>query len=221
MSYELILIPTAVERAVVESRLIAVVADTSFRIELCGFGPIAAAARTAELIARKRPRRVILVGIAGTYDERIPVGTACGFENVSCFGIGAGSGETHESAAEMGWAQWSGVPSTKLAEPIEISDSILLSGSSKVSRKGTLVTCCSASGNARDVTQRLAKYPESTAEDMEGFAVAMACKLASIPCEIVRGISNIAGDRDITNWKIKAALDAATTIVAQLLATQV
>ena len=44
-------------------------------VELCGFGPIAAAARAAELISRFRPLRVLLLGIAGSYADDLEVGS--------------------------------------------------------------------------------------------------------------------------------------------------
>jgi futalosine hydrolase len=56
-----------------------------------------------------------------------------------------------------------------------------------------------------------------TAEDMEGFAVAAACRLAGIPLDIVRGISNTAGDRDHSHGQIDAACRAAASLAAALL----
>ncbi|MCA9038471.1 MAG: hypothetical protein KDA91_25270, partial [Planctomycetaceae bacterium] len=49
-------------------------------------------------------------------------------------------------------------------------------------------------------------YPEAVAEDMEGYAVAMACYAANVTVSIVRGISNQAGNRDQSHWKTKEAL---------------
>ncbi len=42
--------------------------DDRLAFQLCGFGPIAAAARAGALIARYKPERVLLVGIAGSFD---------------------------------------------------------------------------------------------------------------------------------------------------------
>ena len=53
---------------------------------------------------------------------------------------------------------------------------------------------------------------------MEGFAVAFACRLQGVPCDIVRGISNAAGDRDHSRWQTAAALHAAGTLAAQRIA---
>ena len=52
---------------------------------------------------------------------------------------------------------------------------------------------------------------------MEGFAVALACALARVPCAIVRGISNVAGDREAGRWRIPAALAAARALALQAL----
>jgi futalosine hydrolase len=53
---------------------------------------------------------------------------------------------------------------------------------------------------------------------MEGFAVALACRLAGVPCTIVRGISNTVGDREKSRWQTAAAVTAAAAIVRQIVA---
>ena len=55
------------------------------------------------------------------------------------------------------------------------------------------------------------------AEDMESFSVAVACTMARIPLTIVRGISNIAGDRDKVRWRIADALHATADTVLEVL----
>ncbi len=82
----LVLVPTALELA----RLLDLGGlGPSVLVDLCGFGPIAAGARTAQLLARLTPARVILVGIAGAYDiERDPLGSAIEFGAVAVTGVG-------------------------------------------------------------------------------------------------------------------------------------
>ena len=53
---------------------------------------------------------------------------------------------------------------------------------------------------------------------MEGFAVAFACRLRGVPVDIVRGISNTAGDRDKSHWQVTAALEAAGRLTLQIMA---
>ena len=205
----LVLVPTELElthlrRSVEFSSLL----QHECQLGICGFGPIVAAARTSQLIADKRPSRILLVGIAGNYNDNHPIGSACSFDRVSCFGIGIGSGDQYQSATAAGWPQWSA------DDPDEtIKDSISLPNSAT---KGTLLTCTTSSSGPEDVARRLAEFPNAVAEDMEGFSVAAACRLAGLPLTIVRGISNRAGDRNKSNWKIEQALGSAAEQVVDI-----
>ncbi|HUR29431.1 MAG TPA: hypothetical protein VM509_14675, partial [Planctomycetota bacterium] len=77
----LILVPTALELARLQDQG---GLGQGALVATCGFGPIAAAARTAELVARLPPARVILVGIAGAFDvRRDPLGSALEFGAVA------------------------------------------------------------------------------------------------------------------------------------------
>jgi futalosine hydrolase len=217
----LLLVPTELERRVLAPLLAAPLAATSGTtgpIELCGFGPVAAAARTAGLLALHRPARVVLVGIAGRLDDRLPIGSAHLFDQVACFGIGAGSGPQFVPATRMGWPHWPGAP----ADPAVVIGDVISCASPTprdVPRAGLLLTACAAAGCADDVAERQALYPAACAEDMEGFAVALACRLAGVPLDIVRGISNTAGDRDTHHWQIAPALAAAAELARRILET--
>ena len=75
--------------------------------ELCGFGPVAAAARTSSQIAIDKPVRVLLIGIAGTFNASVlPVGGAALLPRVIMHGIGVGTDETFVPAGEMEFQQW-------------------------------------------------------------------------------------------------------------------
>lgn len=210
---DLILVPTPREMETLRPLLS--VDDDRLAFQLCGFGPIAAAARASALIARYKPERVLLVGIAGSFDtERYPLGTACRFDQVTCLGIGVGSGSDHQSAHELGWQQFSGGDAKPEIGDVITLDSTFVQG---VSCAGRLLTCCRASANLDEASQRHQLFPDAVAEDMEGFAVAMACSLARVPLQIVRGISNRVGDRDHANWRIDDALSAAAMMASRLM----
>ena len=180
--------------------------------ELCGFGPVAAAARAASLIARHKAERVVLTGIAGTFDVTgLPVGTAAVFPRVAMHGIGVGVAAAFVSAAALGFRHW---PNTGLGP--EHSD-VLVVDAPVPPAAGQLLTCCTASASPEEARQRLERYPGAVAEDMEGFAVALACRLAGVPLAIARGISNEAGDRDVGRWQIPTALDAAWLVASDLI----
>jgi futalosine hydrolase len=206
----LVLVPTKIERQYLATQ-------TGFGVqsptELCGFGPVAAAARASRWIAHHQPARVILTGIAGTLDPtELPVGTAVTFSRVAMHGIGVGVTADFVSAATLGFPHW---PGSGASDPAHLDELILESPVTYVASQ--LLTCCTASQSPTEARERRERYPDAIAEDMEGFAVALACRLAGIPLAIVRGISNEVGDRRVARWQIPAALDAAWRIVTDLL----
>ena len=208
MGSTLLLVPTQLELNLVRNRL----ADRC-EIELCGFGPIAAAARASQLIARVRPSRVLLLGIAGSYQQRLPIGTAYCFYEAVCHGVGVGAGREYHGADELGWPQYAD-------DHLRVGDRIRLprSGASPaLADGGLLVTTCAAAANEGEAAARIALFPEAAAEDMEGFSVALACTLQAVPLTIIRGVSNRVGDRDKSQWKIDAALNAAVDIALEFL----
>jgi futalosine hydrolase len=213
MPQTLILVPTPLERARLTGPLSPAI-ESSSRLELCGFGPVAAAARAASLLARDAFDRVILVGIAGRLDARLEIGQAYSFSEVACFGVGAGSGDGFVPAGAMGWPQWPGDPADADAT---IGDLIALAPSAAAAPAGLLLTACAASASPDDAIRRQSLFPDAVAEDMEGFGVALACRLAGVPLTIVRGISNTAGDRDTSRWEIEAALAAVASLVMTIL----
>lgn len=186
--------------------------------EVCGFGPVAAGARTAQLLSRVRPRRVILVGIAGTYDERrLPVGAASTFDEVVLDGVGAGQGASFRDATALGFAHWPGSDDT-CRDPVRERLSLdPLDGGDSASARRLLVTTCAASASPSEAAARRGTYEDALAEDMEAFAVALACALHRVPVSVVRGISNVVGDRQRSNWKIEAALRGAARLLEEVL----
>ena len=216
MPRTLVLVPTDLERRRVAPTLTPALGGSG-HIELCGFGPVVAAARTAGLLARHRPAQVVLTGIAGRLNDRLAIGDAYRFDDVACFGIGAGSGDGFQTATSLGWPQWPGDPPAAVAA---IGDTIECSTGRvpEAPRADLLLTACAAAADRSDVEARKHLYPAAAAEDMEGFAVALACRLAGTPLDIVRGISNLAGDRDKAHWQLTAALEAAADIAVRLLA---
>jgi futalosine hydrolase len=177
----LVLVPTDLERRILEDL------GGIGPVESCGFGPVAAAARTAALIASTEPAAVLLIGIAGTYDTgAIGVGQAVEFDRVEIDGFQG-----------AGFEPWPGV------------------GSSIELRPGAgsgLLTVLSPSATSAEAAERRLRHAGAVAEDMEGYGVAVACAIARVPLAVVRGISNEAGDRDHGRWRIREALASARTL---------
>lgn len=193
----LVLVPTALEQSILGLN--------DFSPVLTGFGPVAAAASAAAAIAAHRPRRVLLVGIAGSFDlERLPIGAAARFGEVRMDQLGVGQGPAHISCEDLGFPQVA-------SEPPLFNRAVL------DCEGGLLITTSQASASASEAAARKLRHPGALAEDMEGFGVALACHMASLPLSIVRGISNQTGERDKSKWQIPGALAAASQVARHLL----
>ncbi|MCA9129275.1 MAG: hypothetical protein KDB22_19450 [Planctomycetales bacterium] len=180
------------------------------RIELCGFGPIAAAARTAFLIGEWQPENVFLIGVAGGIPAHTQLSQAYVFDEVVCYGVGAGTGAAFQSAQVMGWLQW---------PTLQIGDRLALRVGAALAKQiaGVLLSSTTASASADEVRAKAVTCGDFAAEDMEGFSVALACALQSRPLTIVRGISNCVGDRDHSRWRFQDAMVSASQLAFQLL----
>jgi futalosine hydrolase len=205
----LILVPTEFEADLVRSALMSDPLDAAAIVQVCGFGPVTSGICTARLITQLQPTRIILTGIAGTLSDDVAIGSACHFGSVALYGVGAGQGQSFSTAQELGWAQLSSADARTVVDDIV---TLPASGSPNL-----LVTSCAASSTADEAQWRREKFPHGIAEDMEGFSVAVACLLANIPLEIIRGFSNVAGDRNKQNWRIDEAIAAATDLVMERL----
>lgn len=209
----LILVPTAGELKVLSSRL---ELPEDSQIHLCGFGPVASAVRTTQLIAGLQPERIILAGIAGALSREIAPGKAALFQEVAMYGIGAGSENNFRTAQELGWLHWN--YRNEDGKEVHFGDQIPLADHHDRRAHGNvLLTVCSAAATLKEVYDRRQKFPQAIAEDMEGFSVALAGAMAGVPVQIIRGISNIAGDRDKARWRIQDALISVADILREQL----
>lgn len=198
----LVLIPTEFEK-----QLAAPAIDTlrqrSVEVQICGIGLIESAIRTLELLYAHRPRQVWLVGIAGSYVDELIVGQAYEFSQICCYGIGVGAAENYQSINELGWTASLG---NGMHERITLRSN---------SPNRSLLSTTAASASVQEVTQKLGKFPDCQAEDMEAFSVARACQSLNVPLRVVRGISNRAGDRERQRWKVADAMRSAVALVCQ------
>ena len=183
-------------------------------VEICGFGPVAAAARTTQLLHRHEPERCLLLGIAGAYDSNThPTGSALCFASVAIEGVGVGAGASFIGPPKLGFPQWPAHQETGDA----IHEELALDAPEDETDSPLLLTTCAASDGPELAAERRKRFPEASAEDMEGFGVALACRLNGVPLAIVRGISNEVGDRTPANWRIPSALSEARRRAVELL----
>jgi futalosine hydrolase len=190
------------------------------RIAICGFGLVVSGIRTMSLIREWRPRQVVLCGIAGSYRQELEIGKAYLFDEVVCDGLGVGEGAGFCSIGTIGWRQWEGdSESSPIVDRIRlVKSSAKREGGCSKQEGHLLVSVAAASADLDQAKNRINRFPNAAAEDMEGFSVAAACELMQTPLALVRGISNLAGERDKSHWKCAEAMRSAAELVQQLLA---
>ena len=165
-------------------------------LELCGFGLARAGVGAMDAIARHRPQRVVLAGVAGSYDADLaPIGAVLAPALVRCHGLGVGD----RTPAQLGFAD---------------SDEAALEG-----RDGLALSVARASASLDQARSRREAEPRAVLEEMEGYAVALAAMTAGVPCTMLRAVSNIAGDRDVAGWSLDPALDALRERLDSMLAS--
>ena len=182
---------------------------------LTGVGPVAAAASLGRLLGSGEVTGVVNLGVAGTFDPVIAPLTsllAATAETFPEYGLRC---EGVMQPRELGFPQL-----TIAGEPIydrialhpdEAAASMRLSLPEHI-LLGDFATVAGVSADAQ------ASAPDGlTAENMEGFALALACRLAGVPFLELRTISNTVGARPPRGWDLPGALAALARITALLL----
>lgn len=200
----LLLIPTRMERAGLSR--------TGGRAVLCGMGPVdAAAGAMRALMATSGVSQCVLAGIAGTYDpEVLPIGSVVCGGTFQLHGVGAGVDECLILPEQMG------LPADAAGDLPVVSRELATARLPDYMQRACMLTVCAASVDAGHAQRRHNRYTDVLVEEMEAFAVARACRLAGVPFNCVRAISNIAGDRDAGRWRVQDALLAIDLALSQL-----
>ncbi|QEM66959.1 futalosine hydrolase [Geobacter sp. FeAm09] len=193
-------------------------------VTLCagGAGKVNAAAATATLIERSRPRLVINTGCAGAYPgSGLSVGSLAVASNEILGDEGVQTTDGWKDLRFMGLpslvqgkrAYHNEIPLSKHAaeKAMQLADyyGVFL-------MRGRFVTVSTCSGT-RQRGEALARHFNAIAESMEGAAVAQVCLRAGVDCLEIRGISNLVLDRDMSAWDIPRAAEAAQRFVLKYL----
>ena len=166
---------------------------------VCGFGLADAGVGAAHAIASapaEAATGVVLIGAAGSYDERrAPVGSALVAGSVELHGISARG----RSPTALGFSR---------SDVAELDLRGYADG-------GTLLSVTQSSGDWAEATRR-SSSTGAIAEEMEAYAVAVAARLRGVPLTVVRGISNLAGEPNFHHWRMPEALAAARALLREI-----
>ena len=190
------------------------------RVVVCaaGVGKINAAAATAVMIDRYQPQLVINTGCAGAYSgSGLAIGNlfVASEEVLADDGVAVADGWKDlrfmniPSVKQGGLCCYNVLPlsrhaSEKAMQLAECYGVFLMRG-----RSATVSTCSGTTLHGAELSQRW----NALIENMEGGAVAQVCLRCGVDCLEIRGISNHVEERDLKNWDIGRAVEAAQRFV--------
>jgi futalosine hydrolase len=174
-----------------------------------GVGLCEAAAGTARLIERQRPRAVVLVGTAGLYpgadkDRGAPAGLTIGSAVLA---------RTFHLASDSVARQAAYLPEPLPAEAASTPE-LLQEVAAATSLPIVDVACPIGITRAATLAQQLRKSTGAALENLEGFAVARAAASAGVPFVALLGIANHVGPEGNQQWRTHGTAAAAAACSA-------
>lgn len=180
-----------------------------------GVGPVGAALRLGKLLGGRTVSGVVNLGVAGSYDPvALPIGTPVvadleiwpeyGLRTVE--GVDAGGFKFPLARTSHG-----PVRDRVRLSPDDDADALGLTLDPAWPHAAAL-TVAGVTADAHGAQTMRERYAPGL-ENMEGFALALACLEAGIPFLEVRTVSNTVGSRDGRQWDLPGALDTLPGVV--------
>lgn len=176
------------------------IAGHSIALLRTGVGPVNAAYALSRFLAGHRPGAVVVCGIGGAYPgSGLDVGDVVCAESETYGDLGAESPEGFLDMEALGFPVIEGPPPVfnRLAVDLFPAD-----------RRAPFVTCATCTGTDERAAV-LVSRTGGAVESMEGAAIVHVARLMGVKVGEVRGISNVAGDRDRTRWRVRESAAAA------------
>lgn len=164
-------------------------------ILVTGVGMVATAFAVGQQLALNHYRLLLNVGIAGSFDRRIPVGQVVHIHQDTIAELGAEDGEQFLDSESMGLATHTYYGSMQV-----IDEAI---GSLHRCRG---ITVNRVHGHEPTIAETVRRLRPQT-ESMEGAAVFYAAHQAGIPAVQVRAVSNYVTRRNRSEWQVDLAIE--------------
>jgi len=165
------------------------VESKNFDLLITGVGMVATAFALGKYLSPKYSL-VLNLGIAGSFDRSIPLGTVLNITDDTFAELGAENGDEFLTITDLGFGESHYTAKTQRKIELPLA-------------KG--ITVNRVTGSEKSI-QTLMKRLNPTTESMEGAAVFYASKQLNIDCLQVRSISNYVEPRNKDNWKIGLAI---------------
>jgi futalosine hydrolase len=165
-----------------------------------------------QLIARLKPELIIQVGIAGSFNPTLVLGTAVTVRQEMVADMGVYESDGYHDIFDLGLAE-KNMPPFEQGAIVNHHDHLIESASLPAV---SAVSVNEISTSTEKINVFAEKY-KADIESMEGAALHYVCAMQQIPFIQIRGISNLVGERDKTKWKIPESMLAATNACINLI----
>jgi futalosine hydrolase len=202
----LIVAATAAEIAPLQQR-------PDVEILITGVGMVAAAARTSGALARSRYDLALNLGICGSFDPAVSLGTVVHVVSDGMPELGAEDGDTFLSIDDLGLLRSDAPP---------FSNGRLVNAAVPVNPVLNClpavhgITVNTVHGNERSIAETVRRFAPHV-ESMEGAGFMYACLIHAVPFAQVRAVSNLVERRNRSGWKIDEAIDRLCRVAADLI----
>ena len=178
---------------------------------LCtGVGMVATAFHLGAVLNSTKYQRVINIGIAGSFDKQIPLGTVVEIVEDQFSDLGAEDNGDFLSLIDLDLMKSNDFPFQ--SGVLKNNQSIVKLSYPKV----RAITVNTAHGSVVGISRTLKRF-SPVVESMEGAAFFYACKFAQIPCIQIRSISNYVEPRNRASWNIPLAIQNLNIDILNLL----
>ena len=165
-----------------------------------------------QFLIASRPDVIIQLGIAGSFNPSIELGTAVTVRKEMLADMGVYETSGYRDIFEMGLTE-------KNSAPFE-QGAIVNHHENLIEALSLPVVSAVSVNEISTSTEKIKLFSEkykADIESMEGAALHYVCTLQQIPFVQIRGISNLVGERDKSKWKIPESLHAATNACINLI----
>jgi len=171
-------------------------------ILVTGVGMVATAAWCSRALSEARYELALNVGLCGTFDRSIDLGTVVHVTSDRIVELGAEDGERFLPIEELGLGGGSApAVSGALVNPAPPANGVL----SRLPAV-TGITVNTVHGSEQSIARVVERFRPQV-ESMEGAAFMYACMIHNLPFAQVRAVSNLVERRNRTAWRIPEAIE--------------
>jgi futalosine hydrolase len=184
----------------------------SIHYAITGIGAVSTVYHLMELLKKDSYDLMIQVGIAGSFDHHLTLGSAVTVEKEMIAEMGVVENQTYKDIFQLNLADPNQAPYTS---------GILINPHQELMSKAGLIKTIGVTNNLISTNEnQIARYKtiyKASIESMEGAGFHFVGIMQAIPFIQIRGISNEVGERNKANWKINEGIHAVTVACHNLL----